>query len=307
MSLRTSENECGGELIRPLRRPRRRAAVALALSVLVTAACAGDGRSTDRASDPDGAQSEGPPSGSGNETASVIDYEVWFVSDELLHASSRSREATPRVGAAAMDSLLSGPSEEEQSAGLTSAIPTGTKLLGLEVENGVATVDLSPNYETGGGSFSMRMRLAQVVYTLTQFPTVSGVLFEMDGRPVTTFSSEGIVLDDPLKRADFEDLSPPIIVDVPKPGAEVHSPVTISGTANVFEATVSIRIRDATGKEIARDFTTATCGTGCRGSYATKVKFVVDEPQRGTIEVFEQSMEDGSDLFVVRMPVTLQP
>jgi hypothetical protein len=132
-------------------------------------------------------------------------------------------------------------------------------------------------------------------------------LFEIDGRTVTTFSSEGIVVDDPLMRSDFENLSPPIVVDVPKAGAEVRSPVTISGTANVFEATVSIRIRDATGEKIARDFTTATCGTGCRGSYSTKVKFQVDKPQQGTVEVFEQSMEDGSDLFVVRIPVTLLP
>jgi hypothetical protein len=206
-----------------------------------------------------------------------------------------------------MESLLSGPSEDEQVAGLTSAIPPATKLLGLDIQDGIATVDLSPDYETGGGSSRMRMRLAQVVYTLTQFPTVSGVLLEIDGRSVTAFSSEGIDVGDPLTRAEFEDLSPPIVVDVPKAGAEVHSPVTISGTANVFEATVSIRIRDATGEEIARDFTTATCGTGCRGSYSTKVKFRVDEPQQGTIEVFEQSMEDGSDLFVVEIPVTLLP
>jgi hypothetical protein len=151
------------------------------------------------------------------------------------------------------------------------------------------------------------MRLAQVVYTLTQFPTVSRVSFELDGRPITTFSSEGIALDRPVTRADFEDLAPPIVVDTPKADAEVHSPVTISGTADVFEATVSIRIRDATGNEIARDFTTATCGTGCRGTYSTKVRFKVDEPQRGTIEVFEEAMEDGSDLFVVSVPVTLVP
>jgi germination protein M len=296
-----------GKLMPPRRGQHRPVTAALALCVFVGAACAGNGDSTSPGSGRKEAHPSDTASGSDNNSTSVIDYEVWFVSDELLHASARTGKATPRVGTAAMESLLSGPSEDEQAAGLISAIPPGTQLLGLEIENEVATVDLSPHYEAGGGSLSMRMRLAQIVYTLTQFPTVSGVLFEVNGRPVTTFSSEGIVVDDPLSRADFEDLSPPIVVDVPKPGAEVHSPVTISGTADVFEATVSLRIRDARGDEIVRDFTTATCGTGCRGRYSAKVKFAVDEPQQGTIEVFEQSMEDGSDLFVVRIPVTLLP
>ena len=296
-----------GKLMSPRRGGRRPVTAALALCVFVGAACAGNGDSASPGSGRKETHPSDAASGSGNNSTSVIDYEVWFVSDELLHASARTGEATPRVGTAAMESLLSGPSEDEQAAGLISAIPPGTQLLGLEIEKGVATVDVSPHYEAGGGSSSMRMRLAQIVYTLTQFPTVSGVLFQVNGRPVTTFSSEGIVVDDPLSRADFEDLSPPIVVDVPKPGAEVHSPVTISGTANVFEATVSLRIRDARGDVIARGFTTATCGTGCRGGYSAKVKFAVDEAQQGTIEVFEQSMEDGSDLFVVRIPVTLLP
>ena len=52
----------------------------------------------------------------------------------------------------------------------------------------------------------MQMRLAQVVYTLTQFPTVSAVRFSLDGAPVDVFSSEGIVLDHPVGRTDYEDL-----------------------------------------------------------------------------------------------------
>jgi germination protein M len=274
-----------------------RVIAALVLCVAMAAACANDGDST--SGDADEKDTNPPTSG--------VDYEVWFVKGEFLHASARTAEATPRVGTAALESLLRGPSGAERSTGLSSAIPPGTQLLGLEVEDGNATVDLSSHYETGAGSLGMRMRLAQVVYTLTQFPTVARVSFELDGRPISTFPSDGNVVDRPLTRADFEDLAPPIVVDAPKPGADVQSPVAISGTADVFEATVSIRIRDAAGDEIARDFTTATCGTGCRGTYSTKVRFKVDEPQRGTIEVFEESMEDGSDLFVVSVPVMLMP
>ncbi len=98
-----------------------------------------------------------------------------------------------------------------------------------------------------------------------------------------------------------------ITLESPVAGAAVTSPVKISGTADVFEATVSIRILDAGGNEIARTFTTATCGTGCRGDYKQSVEFQVDAEQEGTIEVFEESAEDGSAINVVSVRVTLVP
>jgi hypothetical protein len=87
----------------------------------------------------------------------------------------------------------------------------------------------------------------------------------------------------------------------------VTSPVTISGTADVFEATVSIRILDSAGNEIARTFTTATCGTGCRGDYSVPVRYAVPRQEPGTIEVFETSMENGQPLHLQLIPVTLTP
>lgn len=100
---------------------------------------------------------------------------------------------------------------------------------------------------------------------------------------------------------------PPIVVRAPSPEDRVSSPVTVAGTADVFEATVSIRILDEGGQELASGFATATCGSGCRGRYSTEVFFFVDRRQPGTIEVFEASAEDGSQLFLVSIPVTLMP
>lgn len=100
---------------------------------------------------------------------------------------------------------------------------------------------------------------------------------------------------------------PPIEVRIPAAGGEIRSPVTVAGSADVFEATVSIRILDETGLELAAGFATATCGSGCRGRYSTELYFFVDRAQPGTVEVFESSAEDGSQLFLVSIPVTLLP
>jgi hypothetical protein len=99
----------------------------------------------------------------------------------------------------------------------------------------------------------------------------------------------------------------PIEVQAPPRGAVVTSPVTISGTADVFEATVSIRILDAINNPIAQTVTMATCGTGCRGDYSIDVPFSVKTEQPGVIQVFEVSAKDGSMIHVVRIPVTLVP
>jgi hypothetical protein len=115
----------------------------------------------------------------------------------------------------------------------------------------------------------------------------------------------------PSPTAEPTDLEPPagedpaIVVETPQPGDEVASPVTIAGTADVFEATVSIRILDEDGGELAAAFTTATCGSGCRGRFSTDLFFFVDQTQNGAIEAFESSAEDGSPINLVSIPVVL--
>jgi hypothetical protein len=253
----------------------------------------------------------GPGSGeqpSPTDEQRTVTYEVWFAGSEgLLFVSKRTAKPEPAMGRIALESLLAGPSEAEREAGVGTAIPNGTELLGLDIDDGIATVDLSSQYEQGSGSHAEFLRLAQVVYTITQFETVQSVNFQIEGKPVEVFGGHGILLDRPRARRDYRDYLPPVLVDSPAIGERVDNPVSVSGTANVFEATVSLRILDASGKEIARTFTTATCGTGCRGHYSVSVPYEADREQPGVIEVFESSAEDGRPIHVVRIPVTLTP
>jgi hypothetical protein len=236
-------------------------------------------------------------------------YQVWLTQGEgFLFVSRRTAAFDPGVGRIALNDLLSGPSDAEREAFIGTEIPDGTELLGLDIDDGVATVDLSAEFAQGGSSsLEETARLAQVVYTITQFETVRSVQFRIDGGIVKAFGSHGIVLNRPQTRKDYQELLPAILVESPAIGERVDNPVTVSGTANVFEATVSLRILNARGKEIARTFTTATCGTGCRGDYSVSVSYRVDREQPGVIEVFESSAEDGRPINVVRVPVTLTP
>jgi hypothetical protein len=126
------------------------------------------------------------------------------------------------------------------------------------------------------------------------------------GTPTTPASPTAEPTMDPSPSpSDGEE--PAIVVRTPVAGDEVVSPLTVAGTADVFEGTVSIRILDANGQELAAAFSTATCGSGCRGRYSEEVFFFTEERQDGTIEVFESSAADGSPLNLVQVPVVLVP
>jgi hypothetical protein len=168
---------------------------------------------------------------------------------------------------------------------------------------GVATVDLSEEFDDGGGSASMFARLAQVVFTLTQFPTVRAVELEIEGTPVTTFSAEGIELGGPQRRSDYEDQSPAVLVERPAVGDVVSSPMRLAGTANTFEANFEYEVLAPDGTKLAGTFVTATCGTGCRGTFDEQVVFDAGDAGSVTLVVFERSAKDGSRMNEVEIPL----
>lgn len=127
---------------------------------------------------------------------------VAFLRGERI-ALVRRDVVVPGVARGALLQLFAGPTAAERRAGLSSAVPAGTRLRGVTIRGGLASADLSRRFESGGGSLSVSARLAQLTWTLTQFSTVRGVLLRLDGRPVRVFSGEGLILDHPLTRADF--------------------------------------------------------------------------------------------------------
>jgi hypothetical protein len=69
----------------------------------------------------------------------------------------------------------------------------------------------------------------------------------------------------------------PVVIESPQHDDTVQAgTVTFRGTANVYEATVELTLKDKSGTVIQESFTTATCGTGCRGDW--EHKFTITKP-----------------------------
>jgi hypothetical protein len=234
------------------------------------------------------------PGSQSSQAARSITIQVWFTRNATITPTRRIRPPTLTTSRLSLTELVAGPSPAEVAAGIGTGISPDTTFDVIAITNGVATVTFPPAFYTGGRD-AARLRQAQAVYTLTQFASVTRVALLSSQQPTGP----------PLGRQDFADLLPPILVAAPVVGERVTSPVNVSGTADVFEATVSVRILDASGHELATTFTTATCGTGCRGAYSVDVGYRLADEQPGVVEVYQVSQVDGSRVHVVSIPVIL--
>ena len=140
------------------------------------------------------------------------------------------------------------------------------------------------------------------MYTLTRLATVTQVALTVAGEPYSPTGTAGSTMKD-LSRVDFRTLEPTIFVETPGVGADLSSPFTFSGTASVNEGTVLARLVDSSGRRIVEVGVTASRGAPGRGRFSKVVPFSTPA-KAGMLLVFDQSMEDGSRLDEVKIPVS---
>jgi germination protein M len=199
----------------------------------------------------------------------VENDKVWPVAREIAVDASEADEV--------LAALVAGPSAAEEDLGLTTAIP----------ESATVSVSASGELSVGGLGEPFDLGLAQIVYTLTQFP---GARISYDGESVN--------------RSDFEQFTPSVLVESPLPFEEVTSPITAVGTANTFEANFQYELLDADGEIVDENFVTATSGTGTRGTFEFTT---ADFDDVAALVVFESSAEDGSRIHEVEIPLDPAP
>lgn len=239
--------------------------------------------------------------GGTSEPAETVTVQAFFGRGEKIAVAAAQVEG-PATARGAVEAVLAGPDEASAASGMASEVPEGTELLDLAVSDGVAVVDLSSEFVSGGGSLSMQLRAAQIVFTLTQFDTVDTVTFRIDGEEVDGLGGEGIPAVE-VDRAEFENVTPLVLITSPLPGEVVTGPLTVSGISNTFEATVLYEVV-ANGTLVDEGFTTATSGMGTWGTFEFEVG-IGDEPGAEiTISAFQENMESGGRQDVYEVAVT---
>lgn len=96
---------------------------------------------------------------------------------------------------------------------------------------------------------------------------------------------------------------PPISVRQPQPYDLVDAPVRACGIGTGFEGQFAARVRDGHGAQIARVSVHAG-GMAIWGNFDVTLPVGAPSTPQGTLEVFEVSQEDGSELHKVVVPIT---
>jgi len=91
----------------------------------------------------------------------------------------------------------------EKKDNLYSAIPEGTEVLSLTINNNDIRIDLSKQFTTGGGSNSMKGRLIQLLYTATSLNPDANLFISVEGKPLEYLGGEGVEVSQPMRRQNF--------------------------------------------------------------------------------------------------------
>ncbi len=243
---------------------------------------------------------------------------VYFLIDEVtdeggpfVRPVSRQISPTLEVARAAVNELIAGPTPDEQAGtpSVSGGLPEGTQLLGLTIAGDTARIDLSEEIENIGGTFGEMSVLAQLVFTLTQFPTVDEVVLLIEGEQVELFGGHGMEVAPSLNRDWFlgGGLVPEILIDEPGWFGRADNPLLVTGIARAFEATVQWGLYDNDGLPLDEGFTMASAGGPDWGTFQFAIPYTVDSPQLGSLMMWEDSARDGSPINLVEHPVWLTP
>lgn len=111
---------------------------------------------------------------------------LYFGDENSEHLRPEKREIpqSAEVGRAVLEALIKGP--QKGSYGKT--IPEGTKVLGVQIKDGIAYADFSEEIAKNhpGGSAAEIMTVYSVVNTLTELPSIKKVKFLINGKETET-------------------------------------------------------------------------------------------------------------------------
>ena len=264
-------------------------------------------RAPNTAQSPAGSAAPPAPATTAPGTTQVTLYYLVEGSDELfLTAERHTVTATRAIAKAALKELLHGTPQDDDHV---MPFPKGTDVDSIVIDDGVATVDWNAAVLTGnGGSDVEALAIQSIVYTLTEFASISKVRFTVEGKDRGT-ASNGRTIEDfwghaglagqPWDRQPEIDVLAPITLWTPLEDTGSAGILKLTGLAQTFEANVGIILRDASGTIVKQTSATALEAAPAREPFSKKITFTPPStPQTWTLQVFEASAMDGSMVFL---------
>jgi immunoglobulin-like protein involved in spore germination/sporulation and spore germination protein len=150
-------------------------------------------------------------------------------------------------------------------------------------------------------------------YPLTANPPTNGIyrgvgfaIILDDARPwrVFTLSNPARIIVD--VGGPTRSVSDRVAVYQPRPGATVTRDLQITGAGRTYEANVSWRLFDSTGRQVASGNFTGGSSGPLWGAFDTHIAIPASVSGNVTLEVLEFSAKDGSPVGVTQIPLTVR-
>ena len=103
----------------------------------------------------------------------------------------------------AIQSLISGPKQNERAKGVYSEIPSGTRILSVNETADKVVINLNSEFEQGGGTESIYKRLNQIIKTAKR-NTNKPVYLYLNGVKAEVIGGEGIMITQPLNENSLD-------------------------------------------------------------------------------------------------------
>lgn len=98
----------------------------------------------------------------------------------------------------ALKELFAGTKRQDSLDGLYSEIPKGTKLLSFKEDTEKIAINVSDEFEMGGGAQSIQVRLLQLIKTINAYTKNKPVYLYIEGKKIEYLGGEGIYVEQPL-------------------------------------------------------------------------------------------------------------
>ncbi|TYP50864.1 GerMN domain-containing protein [Thermosediminibacter litoriperuensis] len=135
-----------------------------------------------------------------NRDLNKVAVTLYFTDENAMYLEPEVREVErgeKPLEQIVVEELIKGPTKP----GLSRTIPEGTKLLSIEVKDGIAYVNFSKEFKENhwGGSTGEAMTINSVVNSLTELPGIEKVQFLIEGKKEGTLAGH-MIFNEPFSR-----------------------------------------------------------------------------------------------------------
>jgi hypothetical protein len=167
--------------------------------------------------------------------------------------------------------------------------PAGTRIRDVRISGDTVIVDLAMTSAGQADQQTARIAVQQLVWTATAVSGKPGVRLLVDGASVSTLWGS-VPVGGVLRRAPAQDTLALVWLISPQDGDRVGRTLTVHLYGSVFEATISLRVRQGS-RIVTEQPVTVDAGPPAFGEATVTLTLA---PGRYVLEAYEASARDGS-------------